>query len=107
MRGSAMDNSEENELQAGEDRLDPIQFEVIRNALVASTQEMATALRRSAFSTNVKTRGDFFLRVFRPPSSSRRPSIHPTGASWLSGRACFLGRCAPTAQRSSSRAICW
>ena len=64
MRGSAMDNSEENELQAGEDRLDPIQFEVIRNALVASTQEMATALRRSAFSTNVKTRGDFSCALF-------------------------------------------
>lgn len=29
--------------------LDPIQFEVIRNALVEATEEMAIALRRSAY----------------------------------------------------------
>ncbi len=40
-------------------RLDPIKFEVIRNALVQITEEMAIALRRSAYSTIVKTRQDF------------------------------------------------
>ena len=39
--------------------LDPIKFEVIRSALTAATEEMAVALRRSAYSTNVKTRQDF------------------------------------------------
>ena len=36
--------------------LDPISFEVIRNALVAATDEMVLALKRSAYSTNIKTR---------------------------------------------------
>ena len=45
-------------------RLDPIRFEVIRNALVAATDEMALALRRSAYSTNIKTRSDFSTAFF-------------------------------------------
>ncbi|HEY7344960.1 MAG TPA: hydantoinase B/oxoprolinase family protein [Gaiella sp.] len=43
---------------------DPITFEVIRNALVAATDEMALALKRSAYSTNIKTRSDFSCAVF-------------------------------------------
>ena len=43
---------------------DPIRFEVVRNALVAATEEMATTLRRSAYSTNVKTRNDFSCALF-------------------------------------------
>ena len=41
------------------DRVDPITFEVIRNALLEATEEMTIALRRSAYSTNIKTRADF------------------------------------------------
>ena len=44
--------------------IDPIRFEVIRNALVEATEEMATALRRSAYSTNIKTRHDFSCAIF-------------------------------------------
>jgi N-methylhydantoinase B len=44
--------------------LEPIRFEVVRNALVTATDEMATALRRSAYSTNVKTRNDFSCAFF-------------------------------------------
>jgi N-methylhydantoinase B len=44
--------------------LDPIRFEVIRNALVAATEEMAATLRRSAYSTNIKTRADFSCAFF-------------------------------------------
>jgi N-methylhydantoinase B len=44
--------------------LDPIRFEVIRNALVAATDEMAATLRRSAYSTNIKTRADFSCSFF-------------------------------------------
>ena len=44
--------------------IDPIRFEVVRNALVFATEEMAVALRRSAYSTNVKTRGDFSCGLF-------------------------------------------
>lgn len=44
--------------------LDPITFEVIRNALVAATDEMVVALRRAAYSTNIKTRADFSCALF-------------------------------------------
>ena len=44
--------------------IDPITFEVIRNALVAATDEMVLALRRSAYSTNIKTRSDFSCAFF-------------------------------------------
>ncbi len=44
--------------------LDPITFEVIRNALVAATDEMVLSLRRSAYSTNIKTRADFSCAFF-------------------------------------------
>jgi N-methylhydantoinase B len=47
-----------------EKRLDPIKFEVIRNALVEATEEMAAALRHSAYSTNIKTRADFSCAFF-------------------------------------------
>lgn len=45
-------------------QMDPIKFEVIRNALVEATEEMAVALRRSAYSTNIKTRADFSCAFF-------------------------------------------
>jgi N-methylhydantoinase B len=45
-------------------RLDPISFEVIRNALVAATDEMVLSLKRSAYSTNIKTRSDFSCAFF-------------------------------------------
>ena len=41
-----------------------ISFEVIRNALVAATDEMVLTLRRSAYSTNIKTRSDFSCAFF-------------------------------------------
>ena len=44
--------------------LDPIKFEVIRNALLEVTEEMAITLRRSAYSTNIKTRADFSCAFF-------------------------------------------
>ncbi len=37
--------------------VDPVKFEVIRNALLAITEEMGATLRRAAYSTNIKTRG--------------------------------------------------
>ena len=44
--------------------IDPIKFEVIRNGLVEATEEMSAALRRSAYSTNIKTRCDFSCAIF-------------------------------------------
>jgi N-methylhydantoinase B len=44
--------------------VDPVSFEVIRNALVAATDEMALSLKRSAYSTNIKTRSDFSCGFF-------------------------------------------
>src|SRR5262249_2544197 len=46
------------------DAVDAIAFEVIRNALVAATDEMVIALKRSAYSTNIKTRSDFSCAFF-------------------------------------------
>ncbi|MDA1322114.1 MAG: hydantoinase B/oxoprolinase family protein [Proteobacteria bacterium] len=45
-------------------KIDPIKFEVIRNGLLEATEEMAAALRRSAYSTNIKTRCDFSCCFF-------------------------------------------
>ena len=62
------------------DVLDPIKFEVIRNALLMATEEMATTLRRSAYSTNVKTRQDFscafFDRELRPVAQAFSQPVH-------------------------------
>jgi N-methylhydantoinase B len=44
--------------------IDPITFEVLRNALLELTEEMSAALRRSAYSTNIKTRADFSCALF-------------------------------------------
>ncbi len=47
-----------------EQRIDPITFEVLRNALTEVTEMMSLALRRSAYSTNIKTRADFSCALF-------------------------------------------
>jgi len=61
-------------------RVDLIRFEVIRNALVAATEEMALALKRSAYSTNVKTRSDFSCAFFdhslRPIAQGFTQPVH-------------------------------
>jgi N-methylhydantoinase B len=43
---------------------DPITFEVIKNALVSCAREMSHALRRTAFSPNIKERRDCSCAVF-------------------------------------------
>lgn len=63
-----------------EGHIDPIKFEVIRNALVAATDEMSVALRRSAYSTNIKTRTDyscaFFDRRLRTAAQAFNQPVH-------------------------------
>ena len=44
--------------------MDPIQFEVTKNALASVTEEMGAALHRAAYSTNIKTRLDFSSAIF-------------------------------------------
>ena len=60
--------------------VDPITFEVIRNALVAATDEMVLALKRSAYSTNIKTRSDFSCAFFdadlRPIAQGFSQPVH-------------------------------
>lgn len=46
--------------------IDPVRFEVLRNALLATVEEMGATLRRAAYSTNIKTRGDFSCAFFDP-----------------------------------------
>ena len=45
-------------------RMDPVTFEVLKNAFLNVTEEMAFALRRAAYSTNIKTRADFSCAFF-------------------------------------------
>ena len=44
--------------------IDPIRFEVMRCAFQAAADEMAAALRKAAYSTNIKTRADFSCALF-------------------------------------------
>jgi len=44
--------------------VDPIQFEVTKNALASISEEMGAALHRAAYSTNIKTRLDFSTAIF-------------------------------------------
>ncbi len=44
--------------------MDPIRFEVMRSAFEAAADEMGAALRKAAYSTNIKTRSDFSCALF-------------------------------------------
>ncbi|MFN0168239.1 MAG: hydantoinase B/oxoprolinase family protein [Bryobacteraceae bacterium] len=44
--------------------MDPIRFEVLRSAFDAAADEMGAALRKAAYSTNIKTRADFSCALF-------------------------------------------
>ena len=72
--------------------VDPITFEVIRNALVAATDEMVLALKRSAYSTNIKTRSDFSCAFFDARAAVGRAGIRAARAPRLDGRAGAEGR---------------
>ena len=48
----------------GRTSMDPVTFEVVRNAVINMTEEMAVTVRRAAFSTNIKTRADFSCAFF-------------------------------------------
>src|SRR3954447_7503160 len=45
-------------------KMDPVKFEVMRSAFEAAADEMGLALRRAAYSTNIKTRADFSCALF-------------------------------------------
>ena len=68
---------------------DPIKFEVIRNALTEATEEMSAALKRSAYSTNIKTRCDFSCTFFDE-------TLRPIAQSF--GQPTFLGSMVRTVQ---------
>ena len=46
--------------------MDPIQLEIFRNLFSALTEEMGAALRRAAFSPNIKERRDYSCALFDP-----------------------------------------
>ncbi len=58
--------SQAHEIEVGDPHpnMDPVTFEVLRNALLNITEEMALTVRRAAYSTNIKTRADFSCAVF-------------------------------------------
>lgn len=45
-------------------RMDPIEFEVTRSAFNAAAEEMSAALRKTAYSTNIKTRADYSCAIY-------------------------------------------
>lgn len=44
--------------------MDPLRLDIIKNALIAVTEEMSATLYRSAYSTNIKTRKDYTCSLF-------------------------------------------
>ena len=83
-------------------RVDPISFEVIRNALVAATDEMVLALKRSAYSTNIKTRSDFSCAFFDAAAALGRAGLRAAGAPRLDGASRCRRRSGATAPRTSA-----
>lgn len=73
---------------------DPIRFEVIKNALISSAREMSQALRRTAFSPNIKERRDCSCALFdaegRLVAQSKDIPVH-LGAMPLSVKSCIEG----------------
>jgi N-methylhydantoinase B len=71
---------------------DPITFEVLKNALISSAREMSQALRRTAFSPNIKERRDCSCAVFDGDGNlvaqSKDIPVH-LGAMPLSVKACI------------------
>lgn len=71
---------------------DPIAFEVIKNALVSCSREMSQALRRTAFSPNIKERRDCSCALFddkgRLIAQSKDIPVH-LGAMPMSVKACI------------------
>ncbi|MGY5872369.1 MAG: hydantoinase B/oxoprolinase family protein [Candidatus Thorarchaeota archaeon] len=71
---------------------DPITFEVLKNALISSAREMSQALRRTAFSPNIKERRDCSCAVFDRDGNlvaqSKDIPVH-LGAMPLSVKACI------------------
>ncbi len=76
---------------------DPISFEVIKNSLISSSREMSQALRRTAFSPNIKERRDCSCALFdgngRLVAQSKDIPVH-LGAMPMSVKSCIkeLGR---------------
>ena len=56
--------------------LDPVALEVARHALSGVAEEMGTALRRSAFSPNIKERADCSAAVFAPDGTMVAQAEH-------------------------------
>ena len=71
---------------------DPITFEVIKNSLISCAREMSQALRRTAFSPNIKERRDCSCALFdsegRLVAQSKDIPVH-LGAMPLSVRSCI------------------
>ncbi len=71
---------------------DPISFEVIKNALISSSREMSQALRRTAFSPNIKERRDCSCALFdgtgRLVAQSKDIPVH-LGAMPMSVKSCI------------------
>ena len=73
--------------------IDPVTFEVLKNTFLNITEEMAYAVRRAAYSTNIKTRADFSCAFFdrqlrciaqsfsEPPHLGSLRSVVPTAVA--------------------------
>ncbi len=67
-------------------RIDPITTEVIRNQIHSIVDEMAIALMKSAYSTNIKERRDLSAAVFdrggKGHRAGRTPPPSPGVHAW-------------------------
>ena len=83
--------------------VDPVRFEVIRNALLAITEEMGATLRRAAYSTNIKTRGDFSCASLIASYAPWRRPLHSrrTWGRWRTSCRMLSTPMAPTIWRQA------
>ncbi len=51
-------------IQSEPQKMNAIRFEVMRNSFASAADEMGAALRKAAFSTNIKTRADFSCALY-------------------------------------------
>ncbi len=65
--------------------IDKTTVEVIRGALVYAAEEMGIALKKSAYSPNIKERMDYSCALFEPKRRliAQRSTFPSTSAQWL------------------------
>ena len=72
---------------------DPIELEIFKNIYHSIAEEMGAALRRTAFSTNIKERRDYSCAVFDSDGESHRHGRSHAGAPGIHADVGASGNC--------------